>query len=125
MVANSTDRFNGVVASLAIKAPCVVATNANITLSGAQTVNGIAVVTGDRVLVKDQTSSVNNGIYDVKSSAWARSADFDGNRDVTTNSIVLAGVNGLPPIMYRVTSVLPITIGSSNITFTVYFDPTP
>lgn len=52
-----------------------VATTANITLSGTQTIDGIAVVAGDRVLVKDQTTASQNGIYVVAAGAWARSAD--------------------------------------------------
>ena len=46
-----------------IKAPVVVATIANITLSGEQTINSVAVVAGDRVLVMNQTDPVENGIY--------------------------------------------------------------
>lgn len=53
------------------------ATTANITLSAAQTVDGIALVAGDRVLVKDQTSSPTNGIYIVQGGAWTRAADAD------------------------------------------------
>lgn len=52
-----------------------VATTANITLSGTQTIDGIAVVAGDRVLVKDQTTASQNGIYVVAAGAWSRSAD--------------------------------------------------
>lgn len=54
-----------------------VATTANITLSAVQTIDGIAVVAGNRVLVKDQTLPANNGIYDVAAGAWTRSTDFD------------------------------------------------
>lgn len=53
-----------------------VATTANIaTLSGTMTIDGVALVAGDRVLVKDQTTTAQNGIYDVASGAWARSLD--------------------------------------------------
>lgn len=54
------------------------ATTENITLSGTQTVDGVALVAGDRVLVKDQTNDGENGIYDVvDGGAWTRSADAD------------------------------------------------
>lgn len=59
------------------KAAVVAATTADITLSGEQTIDGIALVTGDRVLVKDQTDAEDNGIYIVDSSTWSRSPDFD------------------------------------------------
>lgn len=61
-----------------------VATTGNITLSGEQTIDGVAVVAGDRVLVKNQTTAADNGIYVVAAGAWARAedmnvaAEFDG-----------------------------------------------
>ena len=51
MTSTSTDRIDGLSAALAIKAPVRVATTANITLSGEQTIDGVAVVEHDRVLV--------------------------------------------------------------------------
>jgi len=59
------------------KAACQVATTANITLSGLQTIDGYTTVAGDRVLVKNQTSSANNGIYIASSGSWSRSTDMD------------------------------------------------
>ena len=57
------------------KASCRVATTANITLSGTQTIDGISVVAGNRVLVKNQTLSQHNGIYICDASTWTRSTD--------------------------------------------------
>jgi hypothetical protein len=62
-------------AGISWKQPCVCATLANITLSGLQTIDGHAVVAGDRVLVKDQSTAANNGIYIASASAWSRSED--------------------------------------------------
>ena len=62
---------------LEVKDSVVVATTANITLSGTQTIDGIAVTAGQRVLVKDQTTASQNGIYVVSASAWSRSTDAD------------------------------------------------
>lgn len=61
----------------AVKKSVRVATTANITLSGPQTIDGIAVVAGDRVLVKDQTTTSQNGIYIVNASTWVRATDAD------------------------------------------------
>lgn len=61
----------------ALKKAVRVATTANITLSGTQTIDGIAVVAGDRVLVKDQTTTSQNGIYVVAAGAWTRPTDAD------------------------------------------------
>ena len=57
------------------KASCVAATTANITLSGAQTIDGVSVVAGNRVLVKNQTLSQNNGLYLCAAGAWTRTTD--------------------------------------------------
>ena len=59
------------------KASCVAATTANITLSGTQTIDGVALIAGDRCLVKDQTLSQDNGIYLVAAGAWTRATDMD------------------------------------------------
>lgn len=65
------------VQGLDAKASVRVATTANITLSGTQTVDGIALSVGDRVLVKDQSTAANNGIYLVSASTWTRTTDAD------------------------------------------------
>jgi hypothetical protein len=59
------------------------ATTANITLSGTQTVDGVALIAGDRVLVKDQATGSQNGIYVVAAGAWARATDADAPGEVT------------------------------------------
>jgi len=59
------------------KASCRVATTVNITLSGPQTIDGVSVVAGDRVLVKDQTTTANNGIYLCAAGTWTRTTDAD------------------------------------------------
>ena len=59
------------------KASCVAATTVNITLSGTQTIDGVALIAGDRCLVKNQTTTANNGIYVVSASTWTRSLDMD------------------------------------------------
>lgn len=83
-------RQDSFIEGLAIKAPVKVATNAPITLSGEQTVNGVVLLAGDRVLVKDQVNPIENGIYVVESSAWQRAGDWDGERDVVGGSVVPA-----------------------------------
>jgi hypothetical protein len=66
---------DSVAQGLDVKASVKAATTVNITLSGAQTIDGVSIVAGDRVLVKNQTAQADNGIYVAASGAWARSSD--------------------------------------------------
>ena len=66
---------DSVVQGLDIKESVRVATTANIALSGAITVDGVALNVGDRVLVKNQTNAAENGIYVVADEAWTRAVD--------------------------------------------------
>lgn len=118
MTSVTTDRLSGVNASLAIKSPCVVASTADLTLSGTQTIDGVAVVADDRVLVKDQSTTTENGIYVVASGSWTRALDFDGTRDVVTGTLV-AVVSGTTnaDTFWRVSSTGDITIDTDAITF--------
>ena len=68
---------------LDVKQSVRVATTANITLSGEQTIDGVSVVAGNRVLVKDQSTGSQNGIYVCASGSWSRAADADSDAEVT------------------------------------------
>ncbi len=114
----SVDRLSGVNSGLAIKAPVRVATTANITLSGEQTIDGVAVVANDRVLVKDQTTASQNGIYKVSTGSWSRATDFDGVRDVVQYTRVIVGAGTISAgVEYQLTTASPV-IGSSSLAFT-------
>jgi hypothetical protein len=54
-----------------------VATTANITLSGTQTVDGYALSVGELVLVKNQSTATQNGVYQVAAGAWARASQLN------------------------------------------------
>ena len=54
-----------------------VSTIGNITLSGLQTIDGVSVTNGMRVLVKNQNTGSQNGIYSASTSTWTRTSDFD------------------------------------------------
>lgn len=118
MSTTTIDRLNGINSGVAIKAPCRVATTANITLSGEQTIDGVAVVAGDRVLVKNQTSGVDNGIYVAATSSWSRDLDFDGSNDVVTGTQVYVSAGSVASgTTWAVTTTGAITPGTTSIAF--------
>ena len=118
MTSVSSDRRIGVNSGAAIKVPCKAASTAALTLSGEQTVDGVALVTGDRVLVKNQASSVDNGVYVVDTGTWSRSVDFDAAYDAVSGTIVtvLDGTTN-SNTYWRIATADPITIGTTALTF--------
>lgn len=97
------------------------ATTANITLSGLQTLDGITLVAGDRVLVKNQTTASQNGIYVAASGAWGRAADADSttaDSEVKTGMTVMVseGVTQADE-QWTLTTNGAITVGTTALTF--------
>ena len=68
---------DSVAQGLDVKGSCRASTVSNITLSGAQTIDGVVIIAGDRVLVKDQSTAADNGIYLCASGTWTRTTDAD------------------------------------------------
>lgn len=65
-----------------------VATTGNIALTGLQVVDGVTLLAGDRVLVKNQTAAKDNGIYVAAGSTWQRAQDADSSAEVTSALLV-------------------------------------
>jgi hypothetical protein len=112
---------DALVNGLDVKASVRAATTANITLSGTQTIDGVSVIAGDRVLVKDQTTGSQNGIYVCAAGAWSRSTDADASAEVTSGLFTFVaegttnGDNG-----FVLTTNDPITVGTTALTFTQF-----
>src|SRR5687767_11106944 len=123
MPSTATDRIDGLTTSVAIKAPCRVATTANITLSGLQTIDDVTVAAGDRVLVKNQTAAAENGIWVAQSTAWSRARDFNGSRDAVQGTLVaIHSGTQYARTIWQVSTVNPIYIGTTEISFVVAND---
>lgn len=81
---------------LQVKDPVAAATTANVTLSGEQTIDTVALVTGDRVLVWKQTDSTENGIYSVSTGTWTRVTDTDSWEEfIQAYTLALGGSENL------------------------------
>lgn len=96
-----------------------VATTANITLSGNQTIDGVTTTTGDRILVKDQSTASANGVYLAAAGGWTRVTDFDSGANELPNGAVFFVEEGTAngESMWALTTDGGITVGSTSLTF--------
>lgn len=76
MHAATKSYVDSVAAGLDVLPSVRAATTVNITLSGTQTIDGVSLSVGDRVLVKNQSTTTQNGIYVVASGAWSYASDW-------------------------------------------------
>jgi len=115
---------------LTVKEPVRVATTAAITIStdlqNGDTIDGVTLATGDRVLVKDQSTASENGIYDVVASgAGTRSSDFNASADSVPGSFCWINegtTNG--DVQFVLTTNGPITLGTTSLTWTKFTSAT-
>lgn len=111
-------------------ANCRVATTANVNLStdleNGDTLNGVTLATNDRVLVKNQSTASQNGIYVVQASGAAvRAADANASSEFSRGSFVFvtAGSTGANT-GYYLTNTGTITLGSTALTFEAFGEAT-
>ena len=102
--------------TLSFKTACKVATTAAITLSGQQTIDGVSVVGGDRVLVKNQSTASQNGIYTVSINAWTRAPDMDIAAEVAGSFVPITyGTTQGGKIYYTTFNASTGTLGTTAI----------
>jgi len=114
------NELDAVAAGLDSKGSVRVATTANITLSGTQTIDTVAVVVGDRVLVMNQSTAANNGIYVVASGAWTRATDMDSWIEVPGAYTFVEDGSANINNGYVCTSKAGGTLGTTAITWTQF-----
>jgi hypothetical protein len=95
--------------------PVVTVALSDITLSGEQTISGVAAVIGDRVLVAGQTAPEENGVYDVDAGAWARSADALIGDDIYNRRVYVRAGN--EEHTYYNCIITPSTFGTDPVVF--------
>jgi phage-related tail fiber protein len=96
----------------------LVTTYANVVLSGLQTIDGVTLVAGARVLVKNQTVAKDNGLYSASAGAWTRTTDADTSLEVTPGLFVhveRGGING--DSMWQLVTDAPIVLGTTDLVF--------
>jgi hypothetical protein len=105
---------------LDVKTSVKAATTANITLSGTQTIDGVALIANDRCLVKNQTTQSANGIYSVQSGAWTRVADMDAWTEVPGAFVFVEQGTVLSDTGWVCTADQGGTLGTTNITWSQF-----
>jgi hypothetical protein len=108
---------DSVAQGLDVKTSVVAATTANITLSAPQTIDGISVIAGDRVLVKNQTTASANGIYVVAAGSWTRATDADSWAELISAFVFVERGTVNADTGYVCTVDPGGTLNSTNVTF--------
>lgn len=98
-----------------------VATTANITLSGTQTIDSIAVIANDTVLVKNQSTASQNGLYVVAAGAWSRDSRLDVWAEVPGATVVVEEGTTNADTGWISTANSGGTIGSTSMPWTQWF----
>lgn len=93
------------------------ATTANITLSGEQTIDGVALVAGQAALVKDQTTASQNGVYIVSVGGWSRAPQFDNWVEIPGAIVTVQEGTANHETAWQSAADLGGTLGTTAITF--------
>jgi hypothetical protein len=122
MEAATREYVDSVATGLDVKASVRAATTgSNITLSGTQTIDGVAVVAGNRVLVKDQSTGSQNGIYVVAAGAWTRASDFNVDAEVTPGAFTFVEQGTANADSgWVLTNDGTVTVGTTSLTFSQF-----
>jgi hypothetical protein len=112
------------VAGIRTRAVCRAASTANVVIASAlengDTLDGVTLATGNRVLLKDQTSALENGIYTVVASgAASRDTEFDIISELAGQMVVIQEGTSNADKFFLCTTDSSATLGVSSITFTV------
>ncbi|QHC94268.1 phage tail protein [Pseudomonas sp. R84] len=95
-----------------------VAASTNIVLNGAQQIDGVAVIAGDRVLVANQTLAKDNGLWIVGNGDWVRATDANSSAKVTPGlTVMVEEGTASGDSLWHLTTNAPITLGTTALTF--------
>jgi hypothetical protein len=120
----ATSYVNDAVAGLRTRIIAEAATTANIDLTAdlqnGDTIDGVTLVTGDRVLVKDQSTASQNGLYTVVSSGTAsRDTQFDSIEELSGQMIVVNQGSTNDNKIFLCTTNNTATLDSDSITYNI------
>jgi hypothetical protein len=99
-----------------------ITTGSTVVLTGEQTIDGVSLVSGDRVVIKDQ-GNAENGIWVVDAGAWIRSDDFTGNQLDRRTSVFIKQGTAYAGTTWEITDSSTAVIGFDTLTFSLRSSP--
>lgn len=95
-----------------------VATTGPIALSGLQAIDGVQLVAGDRVLVKNQANAAQNWIYTASAGSWQRAQDANESIECTPGHFVpVQSGTGYAGSVWQLTNTVPPVLGTTALVF--------
>lgn len=108
-----------------VKRAVRVATTGPIALSGLQAIDGVALVAGDRVLVKDQANAAQNWIYTASAAAWSRALDANDDAECTPGHLIIVQAGtAYAGTMWQLNNSQAPQVGSTPLNFGMLFGKT-
>jgi len=126
--AASKGYVDAAIAGLAWKIPVRAASpvGLNITvISGLMTLDGVSLVAGDRVLLKDQSQASSNGIWIVSNVAWTRAPDADVGTELVGAAVFVSQGTTMGNTAWVQTADPPITIGTTGLVWAQFMGGVP
>lgn len=111
---------DAVAQGVAVKASARVATTGNIALTGIQTIDGVLLQVGDRVVVKNQTDIQDNGVYEVGAGAWSRTTDADASDELEGAFVFVSEGTINASTGWFQSTPAPITVGTTDIVWSQF-----
>jgi hypothetical protein len=113
------------IAASDVRRAVLCATTGPIPLSGGQTVDGVGLYAGDRILVKNQADAAQNGIYVVDYDAWSRAIDANDSAEYSPGHLVIVqsgDTNG--GSIWQLGNTAPPVLGTTALAYRQVFGKT-
>lgn len=97
------------------------ATTANVSLTGVQTIDGVVGASGNRILVKNNTAGAENGVWVMAAGAWSRATDYDANSEVNGGDLIPVQEGSVnADTVYELTNDGAIVVGTTALVFSYF-----
>jgi hypothetical protein len=105
------------ITGLAWKDTVRVASTANVALTGLTAIDGVTPIAGDRILLKNQSTASQNGIWVAAAGAWTRATDADADTELLDAAVFVSEGTVNADTAWVMTTNLPITVDTTSLTW--------